>query len=80
MTFDDRYAELMKYKEKKGHCNPTQKRTGAEYQSLSIWCSNMRASYKKMQKNETPHHKLTEEMIRQLEDAGFKWSLKTHVM
>jgi len=79
-TFDDRYAELMKYKEKKGHCNPTQKRTGAEYQSLSIWCSNMRASYKKMQKNETPHHKLTEEMIRQLEDAGFKWSLKTHVM
>jgi len=73
-TFDERYAELMKFKEKVGHCNVPRKQSG-EYQSLANWCSHLRNSYKKIQKNETPNIKLTEENIQQLEDAGFKWSL-----
>jgi len=60
MTFDDRYAELMKYKEKKGHCNPTQRKSGGgEYQSLGLWCSTMRASCNKIQKEEKPHPSAT---------------------
>jgi len=75
-TFDERYAELMKYKEKCGHCNVRQTKSGG-YQSLGMWCGNLRTSYKKIQKGGTPTIKLTEEMIRQLEDAGFKWSVST---
>ena len=73
-TFDERYVELMKYKEKVGHCNPPQTKSG-EYQSLRKWCNRLRTSYRKIQKGGTPTINLTEERIRQLEDAGFKWSL-----
>jgi len=72
--FDERYAELMRYKEKCGHCN-VPKKGSIEYPSLGNWCSHLRTSYKKIQKRETPPMKLTEENIRQLEDAGFKWSV-----
>ena len=75
-TFDERYAELMKYKEKFHHCNVPQRGSG-EYQSLGHWCNNLRTSYKKIQNRETTNCKLTEENIRQLEDAGFKWRQST---
>jgi len=75
-TFDKRYAELMKFKEKFGHCNVTREKS-AEYKSLGNWCSSLRRAYKKIQKNETPNYKLTEENIQQLEDGGFKLSLTT---
>ena len=75
-TFDERYAELLKHKEKVGHCNVQRTKSGG-YQSLGKWCNRLRVSYKKIQKNETPDYKLTEENIRKLEDAGFKWSLRT---
>jgi len=52
-TFDERFAELMKYKEKVGHCNVKQTRND-ENQSLAEWCSKLRTSYKKIQKRETP--------------------------
>ena len=73
-TFDERFAELMKFKEKFDHCNVPQKKSG-EYQSLGKWCNHLRTAYKKIQKRETQHRKLTPENIRKLEDAGFKWSL-----
>jgi len=73
-TFVDRFAELMKFKEKFGHCNVPQSKPG-EYQSLGKWCNHLRTSYKKIQKGETSHMKLTRENMQQLEDAGFKWSL-----
>ena len=74
-TFDKRYAELMRYKEKFHHCDVPQK-ASVEHPSLGMWCSHMRNSYRKIRNRETPHLKLTEENIRQLEDAGFKWSLR----
>ena len=73
-TFDERFAELMRFKEKVGHCNVPQTKSGG-YQSLGIWCKHLRTSYKKIQKSETPNNKVTEENIQQLEDAGFRWSL-----
>jgi len=76
ITFSEWYAELMKFKAKFGHCNVMQKRTG-EYQSLGNWCNNLRKAYKKIRNSETPTLKLSEEHKRQLEDAGFKWSLST---
>jgi len=76
-AFDERYAELMNFKEKFGHCNVQQTKSGG-YQSLGKWCNHLRTSYKKDQKREPPNIKLTEEMIQQLEDAGFKLSVSTY--
>jgi len=76
MTFDERYAELIKFKEKAGHCNVPQTKSDG-YQSLGRWCSKLRVSYKKIQKSEIPNRKLTQEMTHQLDDAGFNWSVST---
>ena len=65
----------MEYKKKNGDCNVPQSKSGG-YQSLGGWCNNLRGTYKKIKNGETPKSKLTEENIRQLEDAGFKWSLR----
>jgi len=70
--FDEWFAELLKFKEKFGHCNVPQKKP-VEYHPLGSWCSRVRSSYNKSQKKSSI--KLTEENIQQLEGAGFKWSL-----
>jgi len=75
-TFDERYAELMKYKEKCGHCNVSQ--LSVEYKSLGMWCNNLKRAYRKIQNRQAPHTKLTEENIRKLDDAGFKWTADWH--
>jgi hypothetical protein len=36
----------------------------------------MRASYKKIQNNQKPKMKLSDEQIQRLNDAGFKWYLR----
>ena len=43
---------------------------------LGGWCSKMRGSYKKMQHNQKPKIKLSDEHIQRLNDAGFKWCLQ----
>jgi len=75
-TFEERYGDLMKYKEKFGHCDVPQTKSYG-HQSLGIWCKDVRLSYKKIQKGQTPSHKLTQENMQQLDDAGFKWSVTT---
>jgi hypothetical protein len=40
-----------------------------------MWCTVVRVSYKKMQNNQKPHTKLSDEQIQRLSDAGFKWCL-----
>jgi len=79
-SFDERFKALMDFKQKFGHCDVPRKKYGkGEYQSLGEWCSNLRVSNKKLQNRQTSHNKLrvTEENIRQLEDAGFKWRVST---
>ena len=73
-AFDERYAELMNFKEKAGHCDVPATKSG-EYKSLGDWCNQLRVSYKKIQNQETLNMKLTEQMIQQLDDTGFRWSL-----
>jgi hypothetical protein len=71
--FDERFNDLMSFKAKYGHCDVT--RTG-ENTSLGSWCSNLRVSYKKIQNNQKPNIKISDEKIQRLNDAGFKWSLR----
>jgi hypothetical protein len=69
-TFDKRLNDLMSFKAKHGHCNVSQ---CGEDASLGIWCNKVRVSYKKMQNNQKPTMKLSDEQIQRLNDAGFKW-------
>jgi hypothetical protein len=71
--FDKRFNELMSFKAKYGHCDVL--RTG-DNASLGSWCSEMRASHRKLQHNQKPRMKLSDEQIQHLNDAGFKWSLR----
>jgi hypothetical protein len=69
-TFDDRFNDLMAFKAKYGHCDIS---TRGEDASLGMWCNNVRVSYKKIQSNQKPNMKLSNEQIQRLNDAGFKW-------
>jgi hypothetical protein len=64
---------LMTFKAKYGHCDVY---TRGEDASLGKWCSQLRSSYKKMENNQKPKMKLSDEQIQRLNDAGFKWSLR----
>jgi hypothetical protein len=72
-SFDDRLNDLMAFKAKYGHCDVSRR---GEDPSLGKWCSELRGSYKKVQNNQKPRIKLSDEQIRRLNDAGFKWSLQ----
>jgi hypothetical protein len=71
--FDKNFNDLMSFKAKYGHCKVSQR---GEDASLGQWCNIVRGSYKKMQNNQKPRTKLSDEQIQRLNDAGFKWSLK----
>jgi hypothetical protein len=71
--FDKRFIDLMAFKAKYDHCDVS--RLG-EDASLGKWCSELRSSYKKIQNNQKPRTKLSDEQIQRLNDAGLKWSLK----
>ena len=73
MVFD-RLNDLMSFKAKYGHCDASQ--TG-EDASLGQWCNQLRVAHKKIQNNQKPANKLSDEQIRRLNDAGFKWSLNS---
>jgi hypothetical protein len=70
-AFDDRFNDLMAFKVKYGHCDVT---TRGEDASLGRWCSGLRGLYKKIQNNQKPKRKLSDEQIQRLNDAGFKWA------
>jgi hypothetical protein len=70
-TFDDLFNDLMAFKAKYGHCDAS--RSG-ENSTLVVgrWCIELRVSYKKIQNNQKPKIKLSDEQIQRLNDAGFK--------
>jgi len=72
-TFDERFEALMSFKDAFGHCDAPETKS-SQYYSLGHWCSNLRASYKQIQKGKTPRSTLTDDHIRRLDEAGFKWS------
>ena len=69
--FDERFKDLMAFKEEFGHCNvpQTQSRSN-KYYSLGTWCCNIRKSFKAIKEG-----KLSKPDIKRLENAGFQWSL-----
>ena len=68
--FDERFIDLMAFNAKYGHCDVS---TRGEDSSLGKWCTVLRGSYTKMQNNQKPKTKLSDEQIQRLSDVGFKW-------
>lgn len=67
-------TNLSKFKEKYGHCRvPYTKLKDAKYYSLGHWVSNLRSSYRAIQRGEIPERNLTESEIKRLDDIGFEW-------
>ena len=62
-NWDERYLELLRFKEKNGHTNASP--TDSEHQSLGIWVMYQRKSFKE--------GTLDPERVRKLNDAGFEW-------
>lgn len=69
VPWEERYQELLAFKNKFGHCNPTQY---TEYHKLALFVKDQRRIYQDIQKGKTSRI-LTEERIRLLEEAGFEW-------
>ena len=73
-TLEQRYRDLEAFKSEFGHCNvPTRYSVNP---SLGHWCRAMRYSYNKMQQGQKPRSNLTQELIKRLEEIGFKWKVK----
>jgi hypothetical protein len=72
-SFDAHFNKFLDFREKYGHCDASQI---GENASLGRWCNELRVSYNKIQKNQKPNMKLSDEQIQRLNDSGFKWSLR----
>lgn len=74
--WDLRFKELVTFKDKYGHCNVSQARSGDQSQKscpLSKWVHTQRCQYTLMKnKKKTP---LTEKRVKLLEDLGFIWNV-----
>ena len=70
-SFDQRIADLKKFKEKYGHCYLHSR--SKINKSLGVWSSNIRSAY-----NGTgTKWRLNKSMIRRLEEIGFEWFLSS---
>ena len=78
LPFNNRLEDLKAYKTKHGHCNVS--RTEEKYKSLAHWCSNIRTSRNKMDKNEKPCINLSNDQIKILTEMGFVWNLKKNII
>jgi len=65
VTWDERFGELIKFKERFGDCNVPQ--LDAEYEQLANWVSNQR-SLRKVKK-------ISPQRIARLESIGFHWNM-----
>jgi hypothetical protein len=75
-TFDERFKDLMFFKEEFGHCNvPRTNSRNNKHLSLGCWCRHIRQSYKAIKKGGKPSNKLSKADIQRLENAGFEWNL-----
>lgn len=75
-SFQERLQDLMKFKERHGHCN-VPRRYGPD-KSLGVWCNNIRYSYRQLQEGKHPHNSISEDDIRRLDEIGFQWKLKSN--
>ena len=67
--WEDRFAELVDFKRRVGHCNVSQ-RSGP----LGKWVGTQRQQYRL--RKEKKHSSMTEERITKLKGLGFQWTLK----
>lgn len=72
VKFNERFAQLIAYKDVYGHCNPPQT-TSSGYCSLAMWCKNNRKLYTEWQDNGSQSKDLSVEQMQKLDGIGFEW-------
>jgi hypothetical protein len=72
VKFNERFAQLVAYKDIYGHCNPPQT-TSSGYCSLAMWCKNNRKAFTEWQGNGSQSKNLSLEQMKRLEGIGFEW-------
>ena len=71
-SWDDRYDELVEYKNKHGNCLVPQRYS--KNKALGRWVAKQRTQYRlRREGKQTP---LTEDRIKLLDEVGFVWSVK----
>ncbi|KAL3933401.1 MAG: hypothetical protein SGBAC_010414 [Bacillariaceae sp.] len=73
--WDQRYQDLLKFKEKQGHCHV--QHTYQENPALARWAKRQRYQYKR--KLEQKQSSMSEARQHKLDEAGFIWDLQTMV-
>lgn len=75
-TFEERFHELMAFKQKNGHCNVPHTRSKEDkHFSLSHWCSRVRRAYRAIKDGKTPKaYRLSDAEFDRLDKAGFDWA------
>ncbi len=81
-SFDERFAELMQFKKKFGHCNVPfgRKLENGRYYSLGNWSYNIRSSVIAMKEGKDVKCRLSESDIRRLEEVGFDFVIQNRKM
>ena len=69
-TFEERFNQLVRFKEEYGHCNVNKKYS--ENPELGLWCSRMRTMYNRVG-NGVKSIVLSKDKIERLEQVGFLW-------
>jgi len=70
--FNERCNQLIRFKEEFGHCNAPHRY--AENPSLGQWCSDVRSTYKNIQKETKTKYNLSQGRIERLEEIGLQWN------
>ncbi|GFH62020.1 hypothetical protein CTEN210_18496 [Chaetoceros tenuissimus] len=76
LSFASNITKLQNFKEKYGHCN-----VPSRYEddpSLGHWVSDIRYTYKQIQQGNKPKYGLTQARIKQLDEIGFQWKIRSH--
>jgi hypothetical protein len=68
-NFEERYKELLRFKEEFGHCNVQHKYS--RNLLLGVWCNNTRKTYNRARKG-IPSYKISQDKIDRLEKIGFQ--------
>jgi len=71
-NFEERYNQLLQFKEEFGHCNVPHKYS--RNLLLGVWCNNTRKTYNRARKGMPIPYKISQDKIDRLNKIDFQWN------
>ena len=75
-SWNERFEELREFKVQYGHCRVP--KLYSDNPKLGYWVAKQRARYRLYQEGKPSH--MTAERIQELENVGFKWDVRAHIV